>query len=70
MEQQWEAILVSEEQELGWEAASVPLKELALVVFDESTRGPIDVPILSEVVGAREELPTGDNQEELVIEDE
>ena len=70
MEQQWEAILVIEEQDLGWETTSIPSKELALVVFEESTRGAIEVSTLSEVMGAKEELPVGDNQEELVVEDE
>ena len=45
-------------------------KELALVVFEESTRGPVEVPTLGEVVGVREELLGGDDQEELVVEDE
>ena len=54
---------------MEWEVTSVPSKELALVVFEESTRGPIDVRTLSEVMGAREELPAGDNQEELILEE-
>ena len=45
-------------------------KELALVVFEDSTNRPVEVLTMSEVMRAREELLEENDQEELIVEDE
>ena len=40
------------------------------MVFEDSTNGLVEVLTLSEVIGAKEELPERNDQEELIVEDE
>ena len=69
----WEAIQVAKEHDSGWGPTLVPSPELALVVVEDPTEVLeylIEVPTSDGVTGAGEELPTEDNREERVVEDE